>query len=511
LDDRTSQNTLSDLLAQAPFPLLMVANGNDHVTRRVLAMSPGFTESFGYSPQDLVTLADVWSILAADADEHARAGELASSGPDPGRRGGRATVTSTTLRCRSGQLRQVEVHAGEAGANTLLAFEPNPLAHYAGQQSDAARPVSVRAADEVASAALRDSEEKLRIAVAASGMGLWEWDLLADTVHWDDTMVAIWGVTRQTIPSDRHAYMATIHPDDRLLVGEAIGQALATGTYASLEHRLLRPDGGQRRVVARASVLRDERDRVIKLIGGALDVTDERELEARHQEAQHLEAIGRLSAGMAHNFNNVLTAILPNLELALPEVDASAAEFLQTAREAALHAAGLVRQLVSLAGRGERGKRQAQDVRPIVERTVALCRQTFDRRITITVKSSPDELLVELNDSEFEHVLVNLLLNARDAVTHAGQAAPRVQVSVLQNQAEVIVRVADNGTGMDTATRAKAFEPFFTTKDNHLGAGLGLSTSRTIVNELHGAIECYSAPEAGTRIDVRLPLAAQSA
>lgn len=249
----------------------------------------------------------------------------------------------------------------------------------------------------------------------------------------------------------------------------------------------------------------------------------ERAPEEPGRDAQRLEALGQLSAGVAHNFNNVLTAILPNLELALKEVRPSTAELLQNARDAALHAAGLVRQLMRFARPREECP-SPLDVNSLVRTTVQLCRATFDRSIQLEVVPAREPQPVALERNQFEQTLLNLLLNARDAVSEASVGDPRVCVQVSTVPAEnvalsangleasqphVLVSVVDNGTGMSEETRQRIFEPFFSTKEGGRGSGLGLSTARSIVDELSGAITCRSAPGAGSRFDVFLPLSKQ--
>jgi PAS domain S-box-containing protein len=369
-------------------------------------------------------------------------------------------------------------------------------------------------AQKQAAVALRDSEERLRLAVAATGMGLWSWDATQDVITWDDAMCRIWGVTPDTVPRDRESYLQTIHPEDRERQRALIGEVLRTGEYPVVEHRVMRPDGTIRRTVAKASVTRRADGSVEKLVGGVLDITEQRELEDRSRQAQKLAALGQLSAGVAHNFNNMLMAILPNIDLAMSDVSAQSAEFLHAARDAAERSAELVRQLMMFSRQRPPSERRTTDVRALVERTVDMCRPVFDHRIQLSVRCSGPRLLVESEETQLQQALLNLLINARDAVLDTPVEPKRVIVEVdaaapalgRDNRRKyVCIRVIDNGVGMDRATIGRAYDPFFTTKGVGKGTGLGLSTALATVEEHGGILECESTKGEGTTFSVFLP------
>ncbi|HVU00328.1 MAG TPA: ATP-binding protein [Polyangiaceae bacterium] len=377
-------------------------------------------------------------------------------------------------------------------------------------------------AQKQAEAALRDSEEKLRLAVAATSMGLWSWDAKKDEIAWDDAMCRIWGVTQDTAPRTREAYLRTIHPEDQALQRDAISRAVKSGDFPDRQYRVVRPDGTVRRTLSKASVTRAADGSIEKLVGGVLDITEQREFEDRVRQTQKLEAIGQLSAGVAHNFNNMLTVILPNIELAMADASPESASMLRSAREAALRAAELVRQLVAFAGRSRQTERRAEDVRLVVERAVTMCRRAFDQSIEVSVLCPPEEQPVLSDAAQLEQALVNLLINARDAVLESDVAPKKIAIEVERVQAPatelpegldaerkyVAIRVVDNGVGMSAATSARLYEPFFTTKDVGKGTGLGLSTARATVREHGGVIDCRTVPGAGTTFALFLPLVA---
>ncbi|MGD8862719.1 MAG: PAS domain S-box protein [Myxococcales bacterium] len=374
-------------------------------------------------------------------------------------------------------------------------------------------------AQKQAQAALEDSEEKLRLAVDATGMGLWSWDLKRDVVTWDRAMCRLWGVAEG--PRDFESYLQMIHPDDQPRQREVISCAVETGEYSGAEYRIVRRDGTVRRALTKASATRDEDGKVARLLGGVIDVTEQRELEERSRQAQKLEAIGQLAAGIAHNFNNMLMAIVPNIELAMRDASPDSASLLHAAHGAGSRAAELVRQLTTFAGRARTNATRVSDARSLAQRTVEICRRGFSHTIEIVFEGEDDEQPVVSDTTQLEQVLLNLLINARDAVLEADVEPKRVIVDVERIRAErsqlslglepgkkyVRIRVADNGIGMDAATCARIYEPFFTTKEVGKGTGLGLSTARTIVREHGGVLECTTQRGVGTTFWVFLPLA----
>jgi PAS domain S-box-containing protein len=353
--------------------------------------------------------------------------------------------------------------------------------------------------------ALRESDEKLRLAIAATGVGTWSWDLKTDVVSWDEALCRIFGV--QHAPRSYDEFLALMHPDDRAMVSAHVQRSVETGAYPDLEHRIVRPDGEMRWLLGKATMLRDASGNMALLIGGTFDITDRKKLEERLVHAQKMEAIGQLSAGIAHNFNNMLAVILPSVEAAAKDADAATADMLAGARDAAVRASAIVRELMLVAGSTRAADRKLEAIEAIVERTVRMCRTTFDPRVAIDLLVAPEPALVLANAGQIEQAVLNILINARDAVQSAPEGRSRaIRVRVECSGHEVIVRVEDDGCGMDEETRRRAFEPFFTTKVGH-GTGLGLATTYAIVTDHGGTIECSSTVGVGTVFTLSFPAA----
>jgi len=366
--------------------------------------------------------------------------------------------------------------------------------------------------------ALRESEEKLRMAVDASGIGLWSFDVATHRAHWDEGACRVFGVPPEPEPPAGHDWLAVVHPADRAVAGARLEGAIAGSPLGDWEYRIVRPDGATRWVTCTGCVVRDERGVVTRLMGGVFDVTERRQLEEQLRQAQKMEAIGQLSAGIAHNFNNMLAVILPTIDIAASRAPEPVATMLEGAREAAQRAASIVRELMLLSGKPRAGERKQRAVEAVVERTVTMCRTTFDPQIAIEVELAPDLPLVVADDGQLEQALLNVLINARDALedVHGRPRRIRVAVDAVGREAlppylgaagggYVRVRVEDSGAGMDEETRRRAFEPFFTTKDVGRGTGLGLSTTYGIVKDHGGLVDCQSAPGRGTTITLALP------
>jgi len=364
--------------------------------------------------------------------------------------------------------------------------------------------------------ALRESEEKLRVAVAAAGVGLWSWDPARDLLVWDPALCALFGLPAGTLPVGRDGYLALVHPDDRAHVSTRIVEGLESGRWED-EYRVLRADGAVRWVLTQKTVLRDgDRTRVV---GAVIDVTERRKRDEQLRQAQKLEAVGQLTAGIAHNFNNMLMGVLPNLELAARRAPEGLLPLLESASNSARRAADLVRKLMTYAGQNRPTARVVEELGPLIARAVELCRTTFDTRIAFE-QSYEAGAGARMDAAQIEQAVVNVLINARDAL-ESTLAEPRVSVSVAVVRAgagelaghdgdHVRVRIADNGQGMEAATAARIYDPFFTTKDIGKGTGLGLATTQAIVHEHGGFIVCESAKDEGTTFSLYLPHARAS-
>jgi CheY-like chemotaxis protein len=219
-----------------------------------------------------------------------------------------------------------------------------------------------------------------------------------------------------------------------------------------------------------------------------------------------MDAIGQLTAGIAHNFNNLLSVILPNVTLGRARANREVLGHLSDIEHAANRAAEMIRQLMLFARPEGQGKKTPIDIVATSRRTVEICGTTFDRKISIDLEAAENVPAVAAHAGQIEQVLLNICLNARDAFAQAETESPRIQILIDRGSPGMVrIRVSDNGPGMDEATRSRVFEPFFTTKGVGHGTGLGLASAYAMVMEHHGRIRCESRPGEGSTFELELP------
>ncbi len=306
-----------------------------------------------------------------------------------------------------------------------------------------------------------------------------------------------------------------LHAHDRAAVNAAITHAATTGTWVG-ELQPQARDG--RRVItqSRWTLVRDARGEPMSLLTIDTDVTERRQLEQQFYRAQRLESIGTLAGGIAHDLNNVLQPIMLANEILYDQAkDDDTRDLLAKVGESARRGAEMVRQVLSFA-RGQDGRRVEVPVGPLIDDVVQIARDTLPKDIAIS--SAVEDGLPPLvgDPTQFHQVLLNLCVNARDAMPGGGRlhvsasamSLPSLGEPLLRDAAAgpyVVIEVEDTGIGIPAGEIDRIFDPFFTTKAPGKGTGLGLSTSLTIVRNHGGQIRVYSEPGRGTRFRVYLP------
>ncbi|MBN9121298.1 MAG: PAS domain S-box protein [Planctomycetes bacterium] len=313
---------------------------------------------------------------------------------------------------------------------------------------------------------------------------------------------------------------AITHPDDMpgqlALMDEVRAGRRDRFTYPK---RYLRPDGEPVWVELSFSAIRNAEGRYEHGLGVSVNVTERRQLEDQLRQVQKMEAVGQMAGGIAHDFNNILTAVIGNLSLVrLPDYDPNR-PLLAAVEQAANRAADLTRKLLGYARRNQLVFAPVEP-RDALGEVVALLRPTLDPRLKLTVKVDPTCPPVHADAALLAQALMNLCLNARDAMPDGGELALSAEPVVrgpddpcppgwgdLAPGSYVRLTVADTGTGMTDEVLARIYEPFFTTKGIGKGTGLGLPMVQGIVKQHHGWIAIHSRPGAGTRIELNLPTA----
>ncbi len=308
-----------------------------------------------------------------------------------------------------------------------------------------------------------------------------------------------------------------VHPEDRAFVAEQVRRCLA-GEQRAVQYtfRGLRRDGRVLHAEVHGSAAEYVGGRA--MVGALLDVTERLALEARLREAHKMEALGQLAGGVAHDFNNILTAIsgyaqLVELRLAEQALDADDPMRVDVAEivRAAERGAGVTRQLLAFSRR-QALETEVLDLAAVARALGAMLGQLLPRTIALRLPSADVTAPVRASRAQLEQIIVNLALNARDAMPTGGTLALDVGVTHAGHApgagAQATLAVRDSGHGMSPEVRSRAFEPFFTTKRKEHGTGLGLATVYGLVRQFGGEIDIASTEGAGTTVSVTFPLAA---
>ena len=326
----------------------------------------------------------------------------------------------------------------------------------------------------------------------------------------------VWGRTCASLYEAPQLWLESVHAEDRRRVSEAVATTQVAGRFDEV-YRVVRVDGAIRWVHDKAFPV-IEGGSEIRLVGVAEDITDRKELEERFLRAQRLEAVGTLAGGVAHDLNNILTPILMVASLLKPKLaDPSDIALLTLMGAGAKRGANIIRQLLSFS-RGIEEKRGPVLPRDLFKEMLAIMRETFPRELVLVENLPGDIWAVDGDTTQLHQVLMNLCVNARDAMRTGGTLTLSAANKPLgdadlvghpRSRAGNFVRltVADTGHGIPPESRSRIFEPFYTTKEVGEGTGLGLSTVLGIVSSYGGFVTVETAAGRGSAFHVFLPAA----
>jgi len=381
---------------------------------------------------------------------------------------------------------------------------------------------------EAAEQRLREQSERLRLALSSGQMATWDYQPASDRLHLSVEALAILGTPDARQEMRGRVFRDALAPEARDAVQHAVRLAIEHGEFR-IEYRNAQPPNEDRWLYC-AGELQTDPDGTRRLVGVVMDVTDRRRLEEQLLHSQKMEAVGTLAGGIAHDFNNLLTAILGFAQLSIQQSDALQGASTKEAQSRAVHDLRL--DLEEILKAGERAslltaqllafsRRQVVtpirvDLNGVVHDVERMLQRLIGERITLVTRPSPSPLHVRADAGQMAQVVVNLVVNARDAMPDGGTIRVTTESMVHAESSEGLFKglpagrwnvltVSDDGVGMTPDVVSRMFEPFFTTKRVGEGTGLGLSTVYGIVAQVGGQIFVESAPGLGTTVRVALP------
>ena len=427
------------------------------------------------------------------------------------RRGERIEHYDTLRRRKDGSLRDISLTV-----SPILDSKGNIVG-----ASKIARDITRRKRVEVA---LRESEQRLRLATQTGKLGVWDWDIVTNQISWSDSLYAIHGVSPEDFNGTVEGFTALIHPEDRRLVSEAIQRAVDSDAPYELEFRAVHPRGGVIWLFTNAIVLRDG-PHPVRMLGATMDITQRKRAEEGlrqseeklRRQAQELEqqlimsgrlvSLGEVTASMAHEFNNPLGIIMGFVEDVLSGMTPADPNYraLQIVQEESKRCKQIVGDLMEYS-RPRSTDFCSTSITDVIEKTLQLVEnRLYKQKIVLERKLSPGLPRIHADPQQLEQVLVNLYLNAIDAMPEGGKLTVEPKVEESDSVAPVtVITVADTGFGIEESDLARIFLPFFTAKKRR-GLGLGLSICERIIKNHGGRIEVQSQLGEGTTFRIYLP------
>jgi len=483
---------------------------------------------FGLSPGAPVTYETAF-IAGLHPDDRAAADAAVAAALDP--RGSRQFDTEyRTIGIEDGVERHIAAHG-------IAFFSGDTPVRLIGTVQDVTE-------DRRAQAHLRETEERLRLAARATNDAIWDWDLRRDFVQWNDALERAYGHRPEGVGPDGAWWLGQIHPEDRARIDASIHAVIdADGTDWTAEYRFRRADGSYADVLDRGYVIRDEEGVAIRMIGAMLDLSPHKELERQLlrdkaglqqtvvettadrdraeealRQAQKMEAVGQLTGGLAHDFNNLLAGISGALEMMQVRIrqgrTGELERYAEVAQASVKRAAAVTHRLLAFSRRQTLDPR-AVDPNRLVTGMADLIRRTVGPGTEVEIAAAPGLWATMVDPNQLENALLNLCINARDAMPGGGRITIRTEncsfdardapaVELVAGD-YVALRVGDTGTGMTEEVAARAFDPFYTTKPLGEGTGLGLSMIYGFARQSGGQVRIATEIGRGTTMSIYLP------
>jgi two-component system, cell cycle sensor histidine kinase and response regulator CckA len=368
---------------------------------------------------------------------------------------------------------------------------------------------------------LRLNEERLRCVLMATNDAVYDCDVSTGKIWWNQCLRSLFGHNPHELSADREWWYSAVHPEDRGRVQQSLERTFAGKISAwAAEYRFLCSDGKWANVYDRGYILRDENGTPVRIVGALMDITERKKLEEEFLRSQRMEGIGTIAAGVAHDLNNMLSPILAASELLEDSLKRPEdAAILKVVKDSVMRGSDLVKQIMTFA-RGISGERAPVDVKLLGKELSRLLRSTFPKAIKVELNFPPRLRPALANPTHLHQVLLNLCVNARDAMPAGGRLTITASEAVLTRNPEshnelpspalfVVVSVTDTGTGIHEQQLPKIFDPFYTTKKSGQGTGLGLATVKTIMRNHGGFVTVASEVAKGSEFRVFFPAVEQ--
>ncbi|GEM_PF-3723535 len=365
---------------------------------------------------------------------------------------------------------------------------------------------------------LAASDQRSRIISSATNDAVWDWDLSTNALWWGDGFFKLFGYERQDVSSDLSSWSDRLHRDDAERVITGIKEFIARGGQLwSDEYRFRRRDGTYAHIYDRGYVLRNSSGAAVRMIGAMADISDRQALADQLRQAQKMEAVGQLAGGVAHDINNiimVITSYLTLMEDHLPPSETTS-KYIREIRKAAERGGSFTSQLLAFSRR-QVLMPELLNLNDYVVEQMSLLQPLIGHHIALKFQPCAASSSIKFDRGQLGQVLMNLAINARDAMPQGGTLTLQTQTvelddAFIQQNAwarrgrYVCLSVIDTGIGMSPETRARIFEPFFTTKEKGKGTGLGLATVYGIVKQSNALIDVKSELGKGTTFTVYIP------
>ncbi|HKO92094.1 MAG TPA: ATP-binding protein [Polyangiaceae bacterium] len=452
------------------------------------------------------------------------AGHFVGASPEPEAAAAIVRLAGRVARGGAAQAEDVQLAADANGKARTLRLQARPAT--AGAVAVASLALDeLREAEHTATAALRESEERFREMTSAIEHLFWLSNPAGtEALYVSPAYEKIWGRSCESVYRNAASFVEAIHEDDRARIVSRL-PLQGEGTYDE-KYRIRRPDGTIAWIRSRAFPIRDAKGDVVRVAGIAMDITVQHHLEQQLAQAQRMESIGRLAGGIAHDFNNLLTVILGIVEMLSLGVPTGATleADLDAIKEAAERAASLTSQLLTFARRQAVAPTQL-DVTHVAQQMERLLCRVLGEHVELRTELEPETCTILADRAQLEQVLINLVINARDAMPNGGHLiieSRKVSVGLPDSDSSfdradvepgeyVMLAVSDSGVGIASDALPHVFEPFFTTKAPGKGTGLGLATCYGIVQQAGGAILVDTELGVGTKFTILLPRVAERA